>query len=147
MYKPLILPISFLKKVYTALFCEFVRYGDVECDLIYAAVIRGLFLMLFSTRIRTKRYFLRIWMTFLAFLFFENGTFANFSFTNYGMKRLSWHNAKKKFVGSNNEKMLNPLQLYCGRGWRHFVISRFFFVGSLCLCCYTSCARKYYIPS
>ena len=51
-------------------------------------------------------------MIFLAFLVSDVGTLAYFY--NYGMKRLPWREAKKKFVGSENEKILGPLQLYRG---------------------------------
>ena len=51
--------------------------------------------MLSSTSIGTKCHLSCIWMIFLAFLVFDAGTFANITFTNYGMKRLSWCNAKK----------------------------------------------------
>ena len=34
-------------------------------------------------------------MIFLSILVFDAGTFVNFTFTNYGMKPLSWRNAEK----------------------------------------------------
>ena len=70
--------------------------------------------MLTTIALGTKCHFLCVGMIFLIFLVFNAGTFAKFTFTNYGMKRLLWRNAKKKFVRSNNEKISGPLKLYCG---------------------------------
>ena len=48
---------------------------------------------------------------FLSLFCFRRWEIRKFYLYNYGMKRLPWRKAKKKFVGSNNEKILGSLQL------------------------------------
>ena len=69
-----------------------------------------------SSTTRNKMLFLLYLDDFLSLSRLRRWDICKFYFYNYGKKRLPWRNAKKKFVGSNNKKVLGPLQLYCGRG-------------------------------
>ena len=64
-----------------------------------------------SSTARKKMLFLMYKDDFLSLSCFRRWKICKFYFYNYGMKRLPWRNAKKKFVGSNNEKILGSLQL------------------------------------
>ena len=69
-----------------------------------------------SSTTRDKVLFLMYLDDFLSLSCFRRWYICKFYFYNYGMKRLPWRNATKRFVGLNNEKILGPLQLDCRRG-------------------------------